>query len=87
MPKIPETNPGPMLIARADISERLRRFDMLTSCMSAHDAEEVVAWLASEEFTETCQRAEVDAAKVAAKFHALIRKGINENVAMAQLDC
>jgi hypothetical protein len=84
--KLMENSPGPMLLARAEIAERMNFFSLLTVSLTARDTEELLAWLEGEEFTATCITAKVNAEKVAGKFHQLIKEGINRNVRIAHYE-
>ena len=75
-----EVDPGERLHAQAVITERLNNFWMLTGAMTAFDVKQILEWLASDEFAETCRLAGADPANVKGKFHDLIKKGTLENV-------
>ncbi len=78
--EITEAAPGPRLQAQAVITERLQSFWLLTGAMSAIDVEQLLEWLGSQEFAETCRLAGADPANVKGKFHKLIDEGNRNNV-------
>ena len=79
--EITEADPGPRLLAQTEITERLQNFSLLASfTMTAADAKQILDWLDSQEFTETCRLAGADPVKVTGKFHSLIDEGSRENV-------
>ena len=78
--EVTELDPGQRLHAQAIITERLQGFWLLVGAMSAFDVEQILEWMASDEFAETCRLAGADPANVKGKFHKLIDEGNRNNV-------
>jgi hypothetical protein len=72
-----------VLYNRSVIGERLRIFAFTTLAMDARDVQEILEWLDSDEFHQTCRKADLNADKVTAKFHDLISQGNATNVQFA----
>jgi hypothetical protein len=72
-----------ILYNRSVIGERLRQFTFKTLAMNARDVREILDWLESDEFHQTCHKADLNADKVTAKFHELINQGIATDVQFA----
>ena len=79
--ELTETDPGPRLLAQAEITERLQNFSML-ACFSVTvaDVRSLLDWLASKEFSATCRDAGADPERTKGLFYDQIAKGNLENV-------
>jgi hypothetical protein len=69
--------------ARTVIAERLQNFSLTMLRLRASDVKDLYGWIASNEFSATCELAELDPVAVEAKFTELVDRGNAYNVNFA----
>jgi hypothetical protein len=68
---------------RTVIAERLQKFSLTMLNLKADDVKDLYGWIASAEFSATCELADLDPVAVEAKFTELVDRGNAYNVNFA----
>ena len=68
------------LEAKAVITERLRKLDMLSENLTSLDVGALVSWLESEDFQKTCAAADAEPAAVREKFNKIVTKSFDHSL-------
>ena len=68
------------LEARAVIVERLRNFDLMSPFLTAADVADLVGWIESQDFIETCRAADADPVAVQRQFNGIVNKAFDQSL-------